>query len=204
MTASIPSLTVPNSLTAGVKKKRVLLVDTSRAKRDVRAETMRRLGMEVDCAADISEARGWWRPKLYDLVLFHVEYEVPHMYKFWDDILAATPEQQVAFLVGKPGYLAPSPAHAPREDVDAPDAMAPPSKERSSIASLVVSERWGILEACQRISAVRSVADARTRALRDRPLPPREAAPAETRRMLAEVEISAEAIGAEVAREEMQ
>ena len=44
-----------------LKKKRVSLVDTSRAKRDVRSETMRKLGVEVDCAADISDARCWWR-----------------------------------------------------------------------------------------------------------------------------------------------
>jgi hypothetical protein len=39
------------------RKKRVLLVDTSTAKRDLRAEAMRKLGMDVDCACDIDEAR---------------------------------------------------------------------------------------------------------------------------------------------------
>ena len=37
------------------KKKRVLLVDTSRTKRDLRSETMRKLGMDVDCAGDVAE-----------------------------------------------------------------------------------------------------------------------------------------------------
>ena len=34
------------------------------AKRELRAEAMRRLGMDVDCACDISEARSWWRADL--------------------------------------------------------------------------------------------------------------------------------------------
>ncbi|HXU18269.1 MAG TPA: response regulator, partial [Terriglobales bacterium] len=64
------------------KKNRVLLVDTSRAKRDLRSETMRKLGVEVDCATDISEARSWWRPNLYDLVLIHVEDSPGALEKF--------------------------------------------------------------------------------------------------------------------------
>src|SRR5579871_3147977 len=99
MTTSIVNLPIETVLAGPLVKKRVLLIDTSRAQRDMRGETMRRLGMEVDCAADITEARCWWRPDLYDLVLFHVESELQHMYKFWDDIRAATPVQRTAFLV---------------------------------------------------------------------------------------------------------
>ena len=46
------------------KKKRVLLFDTSQTKRDLRADEMRKLGIEVDCAADVIEARYWWRAAL--------------------------------------------------------------------------------------------------------------------------------------------
>ncbi len=204
MTASITSLTAANALAASGRKKRVLLVDTSRAKRDMRAETMRRLGVEVDCAADISEARSWWRPELYDLVLFHVENEVPQMYKFWDEIVAITPGQQVAFLVGKPAYLAPSPTRAPAQD-DVEANLGPFRQVKYSATGLpVVAQSWGILEACRRISAVRSVADARTRALRDRPLPPRDAAANENTRMVAEAKLPAALSDAELPREELQ
>ncbi len=204
MTTPLASLTAAAVLGGDSKKKRVLLIDTSRAKRDMRAETMRRLGMEVDCAADISEARCWWRPELYDLVLFHVEREVPHMYKFWDDIRAATPGQQVAFLVGKPAYLASSP-NAPAVAQD-DDSVASPANGSSYPPKLprAVPENWGILEACRRISAVRTVADARTRALRDRPLPPRDMAPTETARIVAESEIALEPLDLELPREETQ
>ena len=39
------------------KKKRILLLDTSQTKRDLRAEVMRKLGIDVDCAADVVESR---------------------------------------------------------------------------------------------------------------------------------------------------
>src|SRR5205823_930351 len=158
---------------AAAKKKRVLLVDTSRAKRDLRSETMRKLGMDVDCAADIPEARCWWRADLYDLVLINVDDANGPRDKFCNDVRGATPPQQIMFLVGKPEYLATSPnderspvEHAGSllwEDVRA--ALDANPSERPG-------QNWGILEACRRISAVRSVSEARSRALRDRPLPP--------------------------------
>jgi len=56
-----PASLLSTPISDGVKKKRVLLVDTSRAKRELRAEVMRKFGMDVDCAADVDEARSWWR-----------------------------------------------------------------------------------------------------------------------------------------------
>src|SRR5438093_8752732 len=106
---SAPVLTLPAAGPASAKKKRVLLVDTSRPKRDLRSETMRKLGLEVDCAADIIEARSWWRADLYDLVLINVDDSSGPRDKFCDDVRNATPPQQIMFLVGKPGYLATSP-----------------------------------------------------------------------------------------------
>ena len=44
-----------------LKDKRLLLVDSSATMRERRAPSMRKVGMEVDCAADISEARSWWQ-----------------------------------------------------------------------------------------------------------------------------------------------
>ena len=73
MSATTSTSPVTGAIAGELKKKRVLLVDTSRTKRDLRAEVMRRLGMEVDCAADIPEARAWWKADLYDLVLINVE-----------------------------------------------------------------------------------------------------------------------------------
>ena len=48
MTASAVTLSVSTPSASLPKKKRVLLLDTSQTKRDLRADVMRKLGIEVD------------------------------------------------------------------------------------------------------------------------------------------------------------
>ena len=156
------------------KKKRVLLVDSSRATRDLRSETMRRLGAEVDCAADLSEARCWWRADLYNLVLLNVSTSKGQMDKFCDDLRRWMPQQQIMFLVGKPDYLALIPKNRHDGSEDSEKAVAAATEENRVTVINGCSQRWGILEACRRISAVRSNMEARTRALRDLPGPKRD------------------------------
>jgi CheY-like chemotaxis protein len=153
----------------------VLLVDTSQTKRELRAEVMRKLGMDVDCAADIAEARSWWRAALYDLVLINMEKGRGHRDRFCDDIRSATPPQRLAFLVGQPEYLADSPNadnEIPVENAD--DDVVGDLKVASSADREDLTQRWGILEASRRISAVRSASIARTQAIRALPAPPRD------------------------------
>jgi hypothetical protein len=174
---SVSSGMFPNagSAVAVVKKKRVLLVDTSRAKRDLRSETMRKLGMEVDCAADLSEARCWWRAGLYDLVLLNVPGADGAVEKFCQDVNTATLPQQIMFLVGRPDFLsATPPSDGSVADSDDGVAQPPTNGTASSTGPDGERQRWGILEACRRISAVRSVGDARARAMRNQPEPRRD------------------------------
>ena len=156
------------------KKKRVLLLDTSQTKRDLRAEVMRRLGIDVDCAADVLEARCWWRADLYNLVLINAIGEAESRDKFCTDIRNAIPPQKIAFFVGGPEYLSSAPnSDAARVEAD-PDTV-----HKQMVAALLAkslqnsSQRWGILEACKRISSVRSVSEARSRAIRETPRPSR-------------------------------
>src|SRR5258708_31076198 len=109
MNTPLPGLPLSAPLPNKLKNKRVLLVDASSAKRDLRAESMRNLGMEVDCAADISEARSWWRADLYSLVLIDMESGMVHLDRFCDDMRRATPPQPISFLVGQPGDLSDAP-----------------------------------------------------------------------------------------------
>src|SRR6476661_10962423 len=115
MNTPLPGLPISLSVPGPFKKKRVLLVDESAKKRDLRAEVMRKLGIDVDCAADILEARSWWRADLYDLVLLNMENGNGNRDKFCEDIRGATPPQRLAFLVGGPAYLADSPNHQETE-----------------------------------------------------------------------------------------
>jgi hypothetical protein len=171
-----PALALPQSHPDRIaaKKKRVLLLDSSQTKRDLRADVMRKLGIDVDCAADVLEARCWWRADLYNLVLIHVAGETDSRDKFCTDLRSATPPQRIAFLVGGPEYLAPAPHcdEAPPE----PDADALHKEMVAALlaeAAAATSQRWGILEACRKISSVRAVSEARSRALRETPRPSR-------------------------------
>ena len=172
MTDSTIGLTAAEGSSA--KKKRVLLLDTSQTKRDLRADVMRKLGIEVDCAADVLEARCWWRADLYNLVLISAGGEIENRDKFCSDLRSANPPQRIAFFVGGPEYL----AAAPNGD-EGTEAGADALRQEMLAAMLAkesgasLQQRWGILEACRKISSVRSVSEARARAVREIPRPSR-------------------------------
>jgi len=174
MTAPIVALPISPANGSIAKKKRVLLLDTSQTKRDLRADVMRKLGIEVDCAADVLEARCWWRADLYNLVLINAIGESESRDKFCTDIRGANPTQQIAFFVGSPHYL----AAAPDSDI-APSEVSAEALHKQMVATLLAqssggpSQRWGILEACKKISSVRAVSEARSRAIRETPRPSR-------------------------------
>lgn len=176
MNTPLPALPLSMQVPGSYKKKRVLLVDGSPHKRDLRSEVMRKLGIEVDCAADIGEARSWWRADLYDLVLINVDKGLGHRDQFCEDVRGATPPQRLAFLVGQPEYLAAVPTENGQLPVQTPEEQILMSDVKSALSVDLKSpiQRWGILEASRRISAVRSACTARTRAMRDRPALPRD------------------------------
>lgn len=178
----------------------MLLVDTSTKRRELRAEIMKKLGIEVDCAADISEARSCWRADLYNLVLVNVENDNGLRDEFCGDVRRATPPQQLAFFVGKPAYL----AHSPEADAELPPTNTRNSSVIDDVKTAlsadigVMSQRWGILEASKRISAVRSACNARTRAMQNRPAPPRDSEQRPSRRTSTSTTLD------DLLREEMQ
>ena len=173
-----PLLSLPASapIPDAVKKKRVLLIDTSHAKRDLRADIMRKLGIDVDSASDIVEARIWWRPALYDLVLINMEKGRGQRDKFCDDLRSATPPQRVAFLVGQPEYLTDLPNQDQELAMERSDEQAAIGNAKDIFPAdpADTTQRWGVLEASRQISAVRSASIARTQAMRALPPPPRD------------------------------
>jgi CheY-like chemotaxis protein len=176
MNAPLPPLPLSAPIPDATKKKRVLLIDTSHAKRVLRTEAMRKFGMDVDCAADMVEARVWWRPALYDLVLINMEKGRGQRDKFCDDLRTATPPQRVAFLVGQPEYLAESPNADQEFLMEIRDKKDVVSSAKGTFPADPgdTTQRWGILEASRRIAAVRSASVARTQAMRALPPPPRD------------------------------
>ncbi len=189
MSTPLGGLPLATGLPRKLKNKRVLLVDTSASKRDLRAESLRKLGMEVDCAADITEARSWWRADLYRLVLIDMAGGPGLRDKFCDDMRRATPPQQISFLVGKPGYLADEPKACEVPKVQKSGDQSVREDIRAALAKDLLgedSQRWGILEASRRISAVRSLSHARSKASQEQPAPPREYETPESKRIAAE------------------
>jgi CheY-like chemotaxis protein len=202
MNTPIVGLPLSSLLPSSLKKKRVLLVDASHSKRDLRAEVMRKLGMDVDCAADIPEARVWWRADLYDLVLIGSQNGRGYRDKFCEDIRSATPPQRMAFLVGKPEYVSNSPGADEILIDETPQTNDNPAvgDVKAALSADVgnLNQRWGILEASRRISAVRSASTARTRAMRDRPVPARDSEGRTARKVAVSTQWN------DVPREEMQ
>lgn len=185
MTTSIISLNSTSDLLGPLKskRKRILLIDETNASRDLRAETMRKLGIEVDCAVDLVEARSWWRPDLYNLVLIQIGDDNGRRDRFCDDLRRATPPQRIMFLVGKPAYLSDSPGEALTVVIDPEEgAKETPQATLKIDAFRGQGPQWGVLEASRRISLVRSEAAARTRALRQKPAPVRDSEGRESRR----------------------
>jgi CheY-like chemotaxis protein len=173
MNTLLPALPLSTPIPNATKKKRVLLIDTSHVKRELRAQVLRKLGMDVDCAADMAEARIWWRPTLYDLVLINMGKGRGQRDKFCDDLRNATPPQRMAFLVGQPAYLADSPNADQELLMESGDEQVVISNAKGSFPG-DTTRRGGILEASRRIAAVRSASIARTQAMRALPPPPRD------------------------------
>ena len=80
-------MTSTTAVSPAIQRKRVLLVDTHGLKRDLRARIMRKLGVEVDCAADIGEARSLWNADSYSLVLLDVRNDLTSACEFCDETL---------------------------------------------------------------------------------------------------------------------
>jgi len=176
MNTPFPPLPFAAPIPDPIKKKRVLLVDVSHGKRDLRAEVLRKRGMDVDSAADIAEARSWWRPALYDLVLINMEAGSGQRDRFCDDLRTAVPPQRLAFLVGQPGYLADLPNPDQETSMESRNEQPAIGSENVTLVanSRNSTQQWSILEASRRISAVRSASIARSNAIRALPPPPRD------------------------------
>lgn len=174
MNSPLLAVALSAPIPGGVKRKRVLLIDTSHARRDLRAEVMRKLGIDVDSAADMVEARVWWKPALYDLVLINMEKGRGQRDRFCDDVRGATPPQRLAFLVGRPEYLTNSPNESQELIMESGDEQIASDSAKDISPAADVTQRWGILEASRRISAVRSASVARTQAMRALPPPVRD------------------------------
>ena len=148
------------------RKKRVLLIDGVASKCDLRARVLRQMGVEVDCAADITEARALWQADSYNLVLLDVRQDAANVEAFCLEMQDCKTPQRIAYLVGKPGYL----GALPGIESDLPQDLSRDKNIWSEVvASLFIDSceqlprRYGFVEASWRIAATRSLKDPRPR-----------------------------------------
>ena len=86
-------------------EKKVLLIDRCQVTRELRASILRSHGVEVHEVEELSRARFFWRPHVYDLVMLDVRrYSAEDVLEFCERI-NASPRERVVFLVGSPTYL---------------------------------------------------------------------------------------------------
>ena len=86
--------------------KKVLLIDSCQATREVRAAVLRSHGVAVHAAEGISAARSLWQPNIYDLVILDIRrYPPGETLEFYEEVKDRDPRQRIAFLVGAPTYL---------------------------------------------------------------------------------------------------
>jgi CheY-like chemotaxis protein len=89
-------------------KKTVLLVDINSETREARARMLRSLGVTVHCAANSRSARSRYDSGAYNLVLVDLGPDAAAAEQLAAEMKQARPRQLVAFLVGRPFYLASS------------------------------------------------------------------------------------------------
>jgi len=150
------------ALAPAARKKHILLVVSDDVRRDLRARVLRKLGTDVECAADISEARSLWRADSYNLVLLDVTGDASNLDEFCAEVKAAKPPQAVAFLVGKPEYVAAYPRideMATGGDGNGHAAWGEVVASLFAGACESLPRRWGFQEAAWRIAAARSMKD---------------------------------------------
>ncbi|MGH9670486.1 MAG: hypothetical protein ACRD3A_10285 [Terriglobales bacterium] len=142
-------------------QKKFLLLDSNTTRRDLRARIMRKLGLEVDCAADTAQARVLWRAAFYHLLLVDLGNAPSTAARFCGEITAASPAQRVAFYVSKPPYLVSSPSKEADQPQDH-DFGESGSKARTLFAGAcdALPRRGSLLEAAWRISVTRALAGA--------------------------------------------
>jgi len=133
--------------------KHVLLVDTNSERRALRKKVLKLRGMDVLVCSDLDEARSLWQRERYDLVLIDIRADRSGSMDFRNEVKKTSPGQIVAFLVGRPDYVALAPlvgSYTP----DAPYVQWGETVRRSMRASCeLLPQRNGFLEATWMIRA---------------------------------------------------
>ena len=87
------------------KGKTILLVDSNAKLRQLRAAILSNLGHIITQAGTLEEARDFWQPKQFHLLVVSVQNQLTAAMEFCEEIKQADPEQLVAFLTSLTTYV---------------------------------------------------------------------------------------------------
>lgn len=137
-------------------KKCVLLMDTNTERRALRKKIMALHGVEMIGACDLDEAGLVWHPDRYDMVLIDIRRNHAGALAFRDEIKRDSPGQLVAFLVGRPDFVALQPA--PGSYVPEAHGMEWGESLRTAVRESceLLPQRNGFVEASWRIAAAKT------------------------------------------------
>ncbi len=150
-------ITASNLLSKTVQlKKCVLLMDTNPERRTLRKKIMALHGVQMIGASDLEEAALVWHPDRYDMVLIDIRRDHHGALALRDEIKRDSPDQIVAFLVGRPNFVALQPSqgsYVPEEH-----AMEWGESLRTAVRESCESlpQRNGFVEASWRIAATKA------------------------------------------------
>lgn len=136
-------------------KNRVLLVDASQPRRQMRASGMRLRGVVVECAGTGDEARSAWKLGSHELVLIEFRDGGADLYEFYRHVLTSSTVQKFGFYTAHSPYITSS--FSDRVDEDDESAHLPGGELQSLLHKGAPSARFrgGIPEAARRIAAIR-------------------------------------------------
>ena len=136
-------------------KKCVLLMDTNAERRALRKKIMALHGVEMIGACDLEEAGLVWHPDRYDMVLIDIRRNYAGALAFRDEIKKDSPGQIVAFLVGRPDFVALQPF--PGSYVPEAHGMEWGDSLRAAVreSCKLLPQRNGFVEASWRIAAAK-------------------------------------------------
>ena len=137
-------------------KKCVLLMDTNSERRALRKKIMALHGVDMIGASDLEEAGLVWHPDRYDMVLIDIRRDYHGALAFRDEIKKDSPGQIVAFLVGRPDFVALQPS--PGSYVPEAHGMEWGESLRKAVRESceLLPQRNGFVEASWRIAAAKT------------------------------------------------
>jgi CheY-like chemotaxis protein len=147
----------PSATSPPGAKLTILLMDANTERRALRKRIMALRGAEVTGASDLAEAASVWHRDRYDMVLIDIRQDHHRCIAWRNEIKKEAPQQFVAFLVGKPGYIAlePSPTSYVAEEKGAQwgDSLLRAIRQSCEL----LPQRNGFVEVGWRIAVARTV-----------------------------------------------